>query len=78
MEIAASRAYGVWRSMLRVIMDNHDSLNSRNLIPERLEPLIKELHGKLHDCECRHAACVECVTARRVLLWVWEKMDEGF
>jgi hypothetical protein len=73
-----SKAFEVWRAMLRIILKHAQDPDSATVIPGELDPDIRLLHRQLAECSCERGRCRDCHERRRVLIWIWEKMDEGF
>lgn len=71
-------ANDIWKAILGVISAHGTEKDSAELIPDQIDPYVKELHDKLSSCSCKRGACAECVQSRKVLLWTWDKMDAGF
>ena len=71
-------ALDIWRVILGIISRHGTDTNSAEVIPDQIAPHTKELHDKLSKCECKRGSCRECVESRRVLLWIWDKLDGGF
>jgi hypothetical protein len=78
MEKTFEKPFDVWRAMLKEIADRAQDPESANSIPAALHPYIQQLHQQIGVCECKHGSCTDCHSGRRVLSWIWDKMDEGF